>query len=123
MCRFHQTTIMNLKSHTIERWKKFSMCKRNGSKNSSAQVIKLYFSQNFITWKRILSHARPRYGQVDMYSVLFSIPHFLIKTKIRLMFAFPLSCSSYWCQRLPRRKCEILSCGLYYSFDFHPRKV
>jgi hypothetical protein len=39
-----------------------------------------------------------------MYSVLFRIPHFLTKAKIRVMFAFPLLSSSYWCQWLLRWK-------------------
>jgi hypothetical protein len=58
-----------------------------------------------------------------MYSVPFSIRHFLTEAKIRLMSAFPLSCSSYWCQCLLQWKWEILCCGLYYSLDFHWRKV
>ena len=85
--------------------------------------MKMYFPQNFITWKGIFSYPRPLYGQVDMYSVPFSIPHFLTEAKIRVMFAFPLSCSSYWCQWLLWWKWEIQCCGLYYSFDFHPWKV
>lgn len=58
-----------------------------------------------------------------MYSVLFRIPHLLTKAKVRLMFAFPSSCSSYWCQWLLQWKWEILCCGLYNSFELHPRKV